>query len=77
MRKLRSLTILYCRLGSRVHTSQVKMRALSPLTVLFPGNSSTESALRLAARWVLAVLVLTVMLLRVRRLLRVVMASMG
>jgi hypothetical protein len=29
MRKLRSLTILYCRLGSRVHTSQVKLRALS------------------------------------------------
>jgi hypothetical protein len=30
MRKLRSLTISYCRLGSRVHTSKVKLRALSP-----------------------------------------------
>jgi hypothetical protein len=30
MRKLSSLTILYCLLGSRVHTCKVKLRALSP-----------------------------------------------
>jgi hypothetical protein len=30
MRKLRSLTIFYCRLGSRATTSKVKLRALSP-----------------------------------------------
>lgn len=45
--------------------------------MLIPGNSSTESVLRLAARRVLAVLVLTVMLLRVRRLVLVPMASLG
>jgi hypothetical protein len=42
--------------------------------VLILGKSSTESVLRLAARRVLAVLVLTVMLLRVRRLVLVAMA---
>jgi hypothetical protein len=45
--------------------------------VLIPGNSGTESVLRLALRRVLAVLVLQVLLLRVRRLVLVAMASLG
>jgi hypothetical protein len=36
--------------------------------VLIPGNSGTESVLRLALRWVLAMLVLPVLLMRGRDL---------
>ncbi|EAQ74348.1 MULTISPECIES: hypothetical protein [unclassified Synechococcus] len=45
--------------------------------MLIPGNSGTESVLRLAVFRVLAVLVLPVLLLRVRRLVLVAMASLG
>ncbi|MCP9826705.1 hypothetical protein [Synechococcus sp. EJ6-Ellesmere] len=45
--------------------------------MLIPGNSGTESVLRLAVRRALAVLVLPVLLSRVRRLVLVAMASLG